>query len=333
MKSFIDHLSEEQSLEKQQYKKRAESMEPAKAKEILASAGITATVPVSKIDKETAWKVLKQVGWYEMQPDGKTVWGMSKCDRCGGTGQFHDYGDCFKCHGLKNLSFKGSVATELFDLMVRAFGGSTKAQLADAKRTAKLNDRKADAARLRTDRFTKAGMSEWIGEDEGKKPPLFLTQTRTTGSTAAGIPWYPYPEIEMAINLWHKVGEMDSEPNQVFYAQMKEALDRYRRRESEAQFRAAQFKTLGMEWMLGDKLDCPMDVRNAGNFVNAGSALGDIWEKAGRYTLSPKQASYLDSSVRRYLQKFGGQSLVLPNDGKVVPERKSRPARYGWVRR
>lgn len=319
MKDFhtfiIDHLSEEQSLEKQQYRKRAEFMEPTKAKEILASAGITATVPVSKIDKATAWKVLKQVGWYEMQPDGKTLWSMFKCDRCAGTGQFAHYGTCFKCHGLRNLSFKGSVATELFDLMVRAFGGSTKAQLADVKRTAKLNDRKADAVRLRTDRFTKVGMSNWIGEDGGNKPPLFLTQR------------FPYPEILAAINLWHKVGEMDSEPQQIVYDKMTSLLLDYRARESEAQFRAAQFKTLGMEWMLGDKLDCPMDV------VNAGSALRDIWEKAGRYTLSPKQASYLDSAVRLHIQKFGGQSLVLPNDGKVVPERKSRPARYGWVSR
>lgn len=327
MKSFIDHLSEEQSLEKQQYRKRAEFMEPTKAKEILASAGITATVPVSKIDKATAWKVLKQVGWYEMQPDGKTLWSMFKCDRCGGTGQFAHYGACFKCHGLKNLSFKGSVATELFDLMVRAFGGSTKAQLADAKRTAKLNDRKADAARLRTDRFTKAGMSEWIGENGGEKLPLILTSTKTAASSNPGVPWYPYPEINGAIQLWHKVGESQSDPPQSMYDQMKNFLSQYQARENEARFRAAQFKTLGMEWMLGDKLDCPMDV------VNVGSALRDIWEKAGRYTLSPKQASYLDSAVRLSLQKFGGQSLVLPNDGKVVPERKSRPARYGWVSR
>lgn len=328
MKSFIDHLTEENSLAKNQYRKRAEFIEPAKAKEILASAGITATVPVSKIGKDTAWKILQQIKWYEMQPDGKTLWGMFKCDRCAGTGQFAHYGDCFKCNGLKNLSFKGSVASELYDLMVRAFGGSTKSQLADAKRTAKFNDIKAEAARLRTERFTKAGMPEWIGENGGEKLPLILTSTRTTGSSEAGVPWFPYREIQTAIELWYKVGEMESEPKQIVYDEMKSSLLKYRARENEARFRAAQFKTLGMEWMLGSKLHCPIDV------VNAGKPLEEIWDKAGWLTLSPKQVSYLDSAVRLYLQKFGGgQEIKLPNDGKIVPERRSRPARFGWVRR
>jgi hypothetical protein len=166
-------------------------------------------------------------------------------------------------------------------------------------------------------------LPELIGENGGRKEPLILTQTRSTGNVGHGIPWFAYPEIAKALELWHKIGERDSEPSRADFDTIRKCLSDYQAREHQAKFRTDQLTRLGMAWMLGDGWRCPADVEAAG------SGLYDIWEKAGRFTLTPKQIAYLDSAVRRYVQKFGSESLKVPNDGKVVPERKKGTPNFG----
>lgn len=308
MKSFKHYISENDRGSRVigVYRKVAVDLEPEKARTLLASIGITGKVSSKSIPMDKAWGIMREIGWTERSSGSRVLLKTSKCGKCMGSGDYLHYGSCFGCSGTGKVTYKGGLDAELDDMMARAFGGPTRADKAALKATAAHKVAQDGEALLRVERLTAHGLADWlVGTDGGKNLPPFVRNARRPAKIG-GVPTMTasvpedlkhYPEMQTFISLWREIGRSKRDLQGWQYSKMKEMLEAHSRRGDEARFRKEQFVKDGVGWLVvGDGWDCPLDVEEEG--------MCDIWEKAGKLTLSDRQFKYLvDVMLKRQARK------------------------------